>query len=228
MQIGGPDSTIRSINASRYPLMRRTWDAANAGCWLLEVACMHGRASEGKGEGPPSHQWHLAAAARAWQATQGHPTAKSGFPTIGDAAAAAAASAASSSSSSSFLQCSCVVSCCAPLGGWVASLCRVGSRYCVQYAPGSRGTDDLGLPVARGRAVRYILPVHGDAGLHSKKCGEGIRIAAPDSNFGRLVGWQWVGAGPDLLGQVQSTVDQAFHPSPGRWYRATEQESQRK
>lgn len=57
MQIGGPDSTIRSINASGYPLMRRTWDAANAGCWLLEVACvrlhlhLHGRAGEGEGEG---------------------------------------------------------------------------------------------------------------------------------------------------------------------------------
>lgn len=40
-----------------------------------------------------------------------------------------------------------------------------------------------------------MLPSHGMQACTAKKCGEGIRIATPDSNFGRLVGWRWVGTG---------------------------------
>lgn len=85
MQIGGPDSTIRSINASGYPLMRRTWDAANAGCWLLEVACvqlhLHGRAGEGEGPAFSSvvGEWQMRLLLALGRRLKCYPTADSGF-----------------------------------------------------------------------------------------------------------------------------------------------------
>lgn len=80
------------------------------------------------------------------------------------------------------------------LGGQVAWLRRVGS-CCSRCPPGSRGTRNLQGPAKARQAVRYMLPSHGMQACTAKKCGEGIRIATPDSNFGRLVGWRWVGTG---------------------------------
>ena len=174
---------------------------------------MHARVSErGQRRGAAFSSVAFAAAARTWQATQGHSTAKSGFPMT-----VAAAVAASSLVSDARIES------CRAGPPWM-----VGLRRCVVSALVAESNvkyhtpqvlkaqaDDLEVPVTRGKAVRYILPVHGVAGLHSKKCGEGIRIAAPDSNFGRLAGWQWVGAGPGLLGRVQSTGSQrAREPAP--------------
>lgn len=121
--------------------------------------------------------------------------------------------------------------CCVGLSGWVAWLRRVGS-CCSRWPPGSRGTNNLQVPGTQGRRSGTYYLVHGMQAMHGKKCGEGIRIEAPDSNFGRLVGWQWVGAGFTGFNS-SSTVDQVGHPSPRRWYtggpqspRARETESQ--
>lgn len=119
--------------------------------------------------------------------------------------------------------------CCVGLSGWVAWLRRVGS-CCSRWPPGSRGTNNLQVPGTQGRRSGTYYLVHGMQAMHGKKCGEGIRIEAPDSNFGRLVGWQWVGAGFTGFNS-SSTVDQVGHPSPRRWYtgghRAREPEKQR-
>lgn len=116
--------------------------------------------------------------------------------------------------------------CCVGLCGWVAWLRRVGS-CCSRWPPGSRGTNNLQVPGRQSRRSGTYYLVHGLHPMHGKKCGEGIRIEAPDSNFGRLVGWQWVGAG--FTGFNSSPpVDQVGNPSPRRWYTgATEPESQR-
>lgn len=119
--------------------------------------------------------------------------------------------------------------CCVGLCGWVAWLRRVGS-CCSRWPPGSRGTDNLQVPGRQSRRSGTYYLVHGLHPMHGKKCGEGIRIEAPDSNFGRLVGWQWVGAG--FTGFNSSPpVDQVGNPSPRRWYtrghRAREPEKQR-
>lgn len=51
-----------------------------------------------------------------------------------------------------------------------------------------------------------MLLVHGMQAHTARKCGEGIRIAAPDSNFGRMVGWRWAGARLYWV-EFESTVD---------------------
>lgn len=77
------------------------------------------------------------------------------------------------------------------------------------------------------QAVRYILPCARDAGHARQKVWEGIRIEAPDSNFGRLVGWQWVGAGFTGFNSSPLSIRLAI-PPPRRWYTgATEPGSQR-
>lgn len=88
-----------------------------------------------------------------------------------------------------------VVSCYATTGlsGWVAWLRRVGS-CCFRWPQVLEVHTTLKCceHTACGQVHTTRAWV---AGVHGKKCGEGIRIATPDSNFGRLVGWRWVGAG---------------------------------
>lgn len=130
MQIGGPDSTIRSINASRYPLMRRTWDATNAGCCCCCCcsrlhACTHGLAGEGEGEGPAfsSSEWHLRLLLGLGRRLSANPPPNR----VSQSLLLLLPLLSLLLLLLLLISNACVVSW---LGGWVAWLCRVGSCCC--------------------------------------------------------------------------------------------------